>query len=172
MTKEEFEELILLNKITAEQYENRQLNKDIIFYYDFKVYVSIVSKALHVSYDKQIFFKKRIAEIIESVDKVKNLIYDKDIEFKFLTKVKRGDLDYIFEKCKTEQGRHLFLGVIRRLYNYQEYTNLSVRDILSRVDELDYVFIVEKKDKFRFDIWCENHPNVNIEEERAKRTTK
>lgn len=172
MTKQEFEEKILLNKITAEEYEEKRLIKDIYLYFEFKTYVNIISKAMHESYNKSFFPSKKTSELITSVDTIKNMIHDENIEFKFLTQVKRKDLDVIFSKLGNESARHLFMGVIRRLYNYQEYTNYSIEDILGKADEISYVFELEKKDKVKFDVWCENHPEVNIEEERAKRTPK
>jgi len=169
MTKEEFEEKVLLNTSTTEEYEENRLIKDVYYYYDFKILVDLISKTLHQQYNKKLFGKSRIADLIESVDKIKNMIHDEKIEFTFLTSVKNKDMNTIFKYLGTEQAKNLYMGVLRRLYNYQDYTNYSIEDILSKADELDYVLELEEKDKAKFEVWCESHPNINIEEEKEKR---
>ena len=57
MTKEEFEDKILLNSSTAEEYEERRLRKDLFFYYDFRMLVDIISKTLHEEYDKKLLVR-------------------------------------------------------------------------------------------------------------------
>lgn len=172
MTKEEFENEILLNVYDMDFYENAQIYKDVYLYYDFKIVVDLISKTLHEQYNKKIFGKGRIAELIESADKIKNMLHDETIEFKFLDDVKNKDMDVIFSYLNGKSARNLYSGALRRLYNYHDYKLCSIEDILSKVDEIDYVLALEKKDKGKFDIWCENHPDVNIEEEKAKRSAK
>ena len=116
MTKEEFEDKVLLNTSTAEEYEARRLEKDLYYYYDFKMLVDIISKTLHQEYEKKIFGKKRIAELIESTDKIKNMIHDEKIEFKFLTSVKNKDMDTVLKYFGSEDARNLYMGVLRRLW--------------------------------------------------------
>ena len=106
--------------------------------------------------------------MLDAVNNIKNLIYDENTAYNFITMVPEKDLNIILKCVGNDKKQKLCVGMLKRLLNYEKYSGLSPSELLSKVNELEFVFSLEKNVPDEFEGWFIDHPDLDVETERAK----
>lgn len=161
MTRDEFTKKMT---ISPEEYEESVLKADLVKYYDFKLMINYANVIAKEKIKTSIVLKRKIMMINSIIEKYQKMFNDEEVEFFFGKNIDKEELNVLLERLGDSKLQIKYKKAIARLLLYHEYSNKSVKEILSYFKEDKFVFELKKCDPQKFNIWFDVHPDIKEEE--------